>query len=302
MYLRYMYIWYICVQKTIWISLYFGKPSWRVQTCFLSLVFYQHAKRQCFHGCKLWRCGCNLYFFWDPINSGLCTQLLSHWKWGILQKCKFLFLPWEMIINLGISGGFPRNSQRPISSHGRPPWSSQLELSQAQPLTGPRRWRVFTSYPLHEAVKQNNPHMVAPLRRIQYQLHQLILLQAIQPIKKAFIQHHPTTPRQNFKLMKVCRSVCGLGISENAANLTPDVGFGYCETMLFFFCVVFSRVWFASLMVLLSPPFHIGGCGRIKHLRNCPTALKFWGGLSLLTWYHLFMTNSSPWKITIFNR
>ena len=28
-------------------------------------------------------------FFWDPINSGLYTQLLSHWKWGILQKCKF---------------------------------------------------------------------------------------------------------------------------------------------------------------------------------------------------------------------
>ena len=217
---------------------------------------------------------------------------------GEYSKNVSFFPPVEMIINLRISGGFPRNSQRPISSHGRPPWSSQLELSQAQPLTGPRSWRVFTSYPLHEAVKQNNPHMVAPLRRLQYQLA------STDSSYKLFSQSKRRS--SNDKGVKTSSwwkfvGVCGLGISENAANLTPDVGFGYWETMLFFFVLFFPECDL-HLMVLLSPPFHIGGCGRIKHLRNCPTALKFWGGLFLLTWYHLVMTNSSPWKITIFNR
>lgn len=157
----------------------------------------------------------------------------------------------------GISGGSPRNSQRPISSHKTSmifPAQSSAKLS----LSGPRSWRVFTSYPLHEAVKQNNPHMVAPLRRLQYQL--ILLMASYSANQKGF---HPTTPRQNFKLMKVCRSECfyGFGISENAANLTPDVGFGYWETMFFLF---FPKFDLHLLWCCFHPPSTLGDAEELN--------------------------------------
>ena len=174
---------------------------------------------------------------------------------GEYSKNVSFFPPVEMIINLRISGGFPRNSQRPISSHGRPPWSSQLELSQAQPLTGPRSWRVFTSYPLHEAVKQNNPHMVAPLRRLQYQLASTdSSYKLFSQSKKAFIQRQR---RQNFKLMKVCRCLWPWNQRE-CSKFNTRCGVWVLGNHVFFLCCFFQGVICTSYGVAFTPLPHWG--------------------------------------------